>query len=257
MRTSLSLARLREGRVVRICALSHYLPAYVAHAARAGFDCIWLDLEHRAMERREVEMLLAQCHLHNIDCLLRSPTREKVPLYRYLEDGATGLMIPLVNTAQEARDLAAAVKFPPLGERGVDNAGLDSNYHANPDNLAYIAAANRETFLVVQIETPAAVDNCEEIAATPGVDAVFVGPGDLGLRLTLAGDLQGERLEASIAKVAAACARHGKAWGCPVGSTEALRQRRAQGAQLLCNFGEYMYLLRGLAKAAEQFEHLG
>ncbi len=254
MRPSKTLARLRSGQVARVCSLGHFIPAYVAHAARAGYDCIWLDLEHRGMPSREVEALLAHCHLYDIDCLLRSPTREKTRLYRYLEDGAAGLMIPHVANAQQARQLVEATKFPPIGNRGLDNAGLDSGYLESTDFIAYAAAANQETYLTVQIETPEAVENCEEIIATAGVDAVFVGPGDLGLRLTLAGDTDGSELEASIVRVAAACKKYGKAWGCPAGSAEMLRHRRDQGAQLLANFGDYLGLMQGLAAGVQQFE---
>lgn len=257
MRTSKTLARFRQGEVVRLCSLGHYIPAYVAHAARAGYDCIWLDLEHRGMAAREVEALLVQCHLHDIDCLLRSPTREKGELYRYLEDGAAGLMIPHVANGDQARQLVESVKFPPVGNRGLDNAGLDSDYLANPDHVAYTAAANRETFLTLQIETPEGVENCEQIIATDGVDAIFVGPGDLGFRLALAGDGEGQQLERAIERVAAMCAKHGKAWGCPVGSPEMLRVRRQQGAQLLANFGDYLCLMQGLARAVRDYDTLG
>jgi len=153
VRKSKTLAKLRANEPVRMCALGHFIPAFIRHAAHHGFDCIWLDLEHRAMSDREVQALLAYFHLFDIDCMLRPPTLEKTRLYRYLEDGATGLMIPHVSTADKARMLVDAVKFPPLGDRGLDGAGLDSDFIlAGGDE--YVEAANRETFLVVQIETP-------------------------------------------------------------------------------------------------------
>ena len=206
------------------------------------------------MGPREVEALLAQFFLHDIDCLLRPPTRERALLYRYLEDGASGLLIPHVASAEQARQLVTAVKFPPLGDRGLDNAGRDSDFAADPDHVAYAAAANRETFLTVQIETPEGLRNCDEIASVEGVDAIFIGPGDLGLRLKLSGDTDGSQLESAIERIAEACKTRGKAWGCPVGSSEMLQRRREQGAQLLCNFGEYSHLMNGLASAIKQFE---
>ncbi len=182
MRSSKTRARFRNNEVVRLCALGSFIPSYISHAAHFGFDCIWLDLEHRPMHDREVQALLAYFHLYDIDCMLRPPTLEKTRLYRYLEDGATGLMIPHVSTREKAQMLADAVKFPPLGDRGLDGAGLDSDYYlqGGPD---FPAQANAETFLVVQIETPEAIENVDAIASVPGVDGMFVGPGDLGLRL--------------------------------------------------------------------------
>jgi 2-keto-3-deoxy-L-rhamnonate aldolase RhmA len=165
-------------------------------------------------------------------------------------------MIPHVSTAEKARQLVQAVKFPPVGDRGIDNAGFDSDYRINPDNVAYTEWANRETFLVVQIETPEAVENVEEIAGVPGVDLLFVGPGDLGLRYELAGENPAEKLEAAYERVAAACRHHGKAWGCPSGTPEDMKKRRAQGAQLLCNCGDFMILRDGLNAASAMFEGL-
>lgn len=254
MRTSKTLKRIREGGLARCANLGNHIPPYIAHAARAGYDCIWLDLEHRALDIREIQALMAHFRIYDIDCLLRAPTLEKTGLYRYLEEGATGIMIPHVSTADRARELVQAVKFPPVGDRGLDNAGFDSDYRINPDSLAYIEWANRETFLVLQIETPQAVDNVEEIAAVPGIDMLFVGPGDLGLRYQLEGDAGGQRLEEAILRVASAAAACGVAWSCPVGSPEELRLRRSQGASMLANCGDFMILRDGLASASRQFD---
>ena len=125
MRKSKVLDKVRAGQCARICGLGHYLPFFVRYAAHNGYDGIWLDLEHRAMDQREVQGLLALCRACDIDCMLRAPTLERTRLYRYLEDGATGLMMPLVSDADLARQIVAAVKYPPLGNRGLDGAGLD------------------------------------------------------------------------------------------------------------------------------------
>lgn len=233
MRKSKTLARIRSGQAVRMVCLGHYMPFFIKHAAHAGFDCIWLDLEHRSFSDQDVRSLLIQSHLHDIDIMVRPATTEKTALYRYLEDGAAGLMIPLVNTADKAKMLVDAVKFPPIGERGLDGAGLDADYYLC-DGAEFVRQANEETFLVVQIETPQALQNIDEIASVPGVDGVFVGPGDLGLRFRLSNSSM--TLEDAYAHVAASCKRHGKAWGCPAGNPEALAARRKTGGQLI-NFG--------------------
>lgn len=235
MRKSKTLARIRAGEPVKSCVLGHFIPAYVCHAARAGYDCIWLDMEHRAQTVREIQALLAFSHLYDIDIMLRPPTLEKTALYRYLEDGAAGLMIPHVSTAEKARMLVDAVKFPPIGDRGLDNAGLDADFHIH-DADEYVAWANRETFLTVQIETPEAVRNVEAIAAVEGVDVLFVGPGDLGLRLRQSGEMT---LDEAWEAVAAACKKHGKAFGGPTIGLEEMKKRHAQGAQYLVASSEF------------------
>jgi 2-keto-3-deoxy-L-rhamnonate aldolase RhmA len=175
-------------------------------------------------------------------------------LYRYLEDGAAGLMIPHVNTVEKAKQLVDAVKYPPIGDRGLDGAGLDADYYLG-DTDAFVKHANEETFLVVQIETPQALKNVDQIAALPGLDGMFVGPGDLGLRLKI--EKSEMTLDAAYEHVAAACRKHGKAWGCPAGTPEALKQRHLQGGQLLNHggdFGAIMNMLKTCAAAFEPFE---
>jgi 2-keto-3-deoxy-L-rhamnonate aldolase RhmA len=207
------------------------------------------------MSLREVQALLIACHLYDIDAMVRVPTREKTELYRYLEDGAAGLMIPHVSTVAEARDLVRSTKFPPLGERGFDNAGLDSDYYLhNIDD--YAAWAHAETFLTVQIETPEAVENVEDIAAVEGVDILFVGPGDLGYRYRHddQGDADGSRLEAAYERIAASAAANGVAWACPASGIEMIQRRRAQGCQMIANGGDYIAVLNGLNAGAQELD---
>jgi len=253
MRKSKALARFRKNQTVRMCCLGHYIPAFIKHAAHFGFDCIWLDGEHRDFDGCQIQALLAYAHLHDIDIMLRPPTLEKTRLYRYLEDGAAGLMIPHVNTAEKAKMIVDAIKFPPLGDRGLDAAGLDADYALGPP-MDYAAAANAETFLTVQIETHEGVENADAIAAVPGVDAIFVGPGDLGLRIHhRPGELS---LDQAFERVAKACKKHGKQWGCPVGNAEILKQRHAQGGRLLNYGGEFLSILTMMAEYAVAFDGL-
>ncbi|MCH2597733.1 MAG: aldolase/citrate lyase family protein [Pirellulales bacterium] len=229
MRQSKTLKRFGDGKLARTTWLGHYIPSFLFHAAHNDYDCIWLDLEHRAMSELQVQSLLAYSHLFDIDVMVRPPTREKVALYRYLEEGAAGLLIPHVSTPEEAEELVAAIKFPPVGERGIDNAGLDADYGIH-DAANYTAWANRETFLAVQIETPLAVHNAEAIAAVEGVDLIFLGPGDLQLRLDLENQMA---LSEAIEIVNNACQKAGKPWGCPAPTTEMLTSAHQQGAQLV------------------------
>ncbi|MDA0660176.1 MAG: aldolase/citrate lyase family protein [Planctomycetota bacterium] len=253
MRKSKALARFRKNQTVRMCCLGHYIPAFIKHAAHFGFDCIWLDMEHRDFGSRDIQAILAYSHLHDIDIMVRPPTLEKTGLYRFLEDGAAGLMIPHVNTAERAKFLVDALKFPPLGDRGLDAAGLDADFALVPP-YEFAEHANAETFLVVQIETHEAVENIEAIAAVPGVDAIFVGPGDLGLRIHHKPGVM--TLDAAFERVAKACKKHGKQWGCPSGTPEVLKQRYAQGGRLLNYGGDFLSILTGMQDNVLAFEGL-
>ena len=254
MRRSKMLAKARSGEPVRITGMGHYIPHFIRYAAECGFDGIWLDLEHRAMDQREIQALLAYSHHFDVDILLRPPTIEKTGLYRYLEDGAAGLMIPHVSTPERARELVQAVKFPPLGDRGLDAAGLDSDFmrDAVPD---YIENANRETLLCVQIETPAALERVDEIAAVEGVDALFIGGADLFMRL---GQLEGPTpsAEAVRRRVGEAASRYGKWWGTPAGTQEDVAALRALGAQMIAHGGEFTGLIAELRRSQGVFDEV-
>ncbi len=239
MRRSKVLAKLRNGKFARICSMGHFLPFYVRHAARLGYDGIWLDLEHRTMDDREVQTLVTLCYHNDIDCMIRPQTLGRSHLYHYLEDGATGFMVPFVSTPMIAQQVVEAVKFAPLGNRGVDGAGLDGDYgiEAWAPNTTYFVDANRETFVVAQIETPEAVRNVAEIAAVPGIDLLFIGPGDLGQRLRATGSTMS--LAEVIELVAAAARGHGKAWGITASSPEEIARYRKLGAQMIPWGGDF------------------
>ena len=255
MRNSKTLTKIHQNQCARVCGLGHYLPFFVRYAAHFGYDVIWLDLEHRAMTDREVQGLLGLCYHNDIDCMVRPPTQERTRLYRYFEDGATGLMMPLVSNAEEAQRIVNAVKFPPVGNRGMDGAGLDGDFGLevwSPDST-YTDDANRETFIAIQIETLGALENVEEIAAVPGVDALFVGPGDLGLRLNQRGSSNQATLDEAIAHVAAVAKKHSVAWGIPAGTPELIKQYREMGAQLLAYGGDFA-LTAVLERSSQDFD---
>ena len=237
--------RLRQNQPA--CFSCQYYPTALmpAHAAQAGLDALWLDTEHNTWDRRELQRMIALYHLANVDCIVRTGTRLAADLYHFLEDGASALLIPLVNTAADAEALVRATKFPPLGERGLDGSGIDNRFYLKGTD-GYPAVANDETLLIVQIETPEALDNVEAIAAVPGVDGLFIGPGDLALRLGCPLDWSHPSMQAAQARVATAAARHNVAWGRPAGTVEDMRKLAAAGARLInhgSDFGAIMAMM--------------
>lgn len=231
MRRSKVLTKIRNGQVARFCAIGakapptsvsplgsrrfraalymtgraaspgHYMPFAVDWAAKMGYDGIWFDLEHRAMDPRESQAMLAASMAADIDVMVRCPFRtERTQLYRYLEDGASGLMFPLTDNREMAEHLVRSAKYPPIGNRGLDGAdpvaGNGTSVWGPKWGDTYTDQANENTFIIVQIETLDAVSNLEDIISTPGIDGIFIGPGDLSLRLKFseAGKPEAEKL---------------------------------------------------------------
>lgn len=255
MRKSKVLAKIRSGKVARIFCISSPIGLAPTIAAHYHYDGIWVDAEHRVWDPREADTMLGRHYAADIDCIWRPPTKEKNALYRLLEDGATGLMIPHVSTADQARTLVQAMKFPPLGDRGYDGAGRDASFwFGAPQD--YVAQANRETFLVAQIETPEALDNVDAIGAVPGVDVLFIGPGDLSLRLGCSPSPTDPKMMEAQKKVALAARQHGIAWGRPVGSVDDAQTIIGLGAQFVVLGSEFVGLINQCTECSSDFDKL-
>ena len=255
MRKSKILSKLRKDEVARIACLYYPVTMFAAHAANAGYDGIWLDSEHNMWDPREIERMLTLHHLANIDCIVRTQFRESATGYQMLERGATGLMFPLVNTGEQARDIAGRTKFPPLGQRGLDAAGLDNRFYLDPPN-EYVKDANEETVTVIQIETPEAVDNVEEIAAAPGVDVLFIGWGDLALRLGCEINFKEPKMADAQKKVAEAAKKNGINWGRPTGTPEDMSTIIGAGGRFIAMGSDFGAIYQSLPKWREVFDEV-
>lgn len=253
MRKSKILAKIRAGKVARVACAASPITMFPALAAHFHYDGVWVDAEHRTWDPREVQAMIANHHAADIDCLWRAVTKEKTALYRLLEEGAAGLMIPHVSTPDQAHLLVQAMKFPPLGDRGFCGGGRDAGFWVGkPDD--YTEQANRETFLTVQIETQEALDNVDAIAAVEGVDVLFLGPGDMSIRLGCTAAVTDPKMLEVQKTIAAACRKHGKAWGRPVGSGADAKVLTDMGAQLIAFGSEFGALLQHLADCSAQFD---
>lgn len=255
MRKSKILARLRAGEVARVVSTSHYLPFYPALAAQYGFDGVWVDTEHGNWDPSNAKAFMAYHHLADVDCLFRTSTREKTGLARIYEDGASGIMVPHVNDAAAATWLAECCKFPPLGDRGVDGSGLDGGFWVGK-GPNYTQDANAETFTCLQIETLTAVATAEAIAAVPGVDMLFLGPGDLGVRVGCSGSLAEPAIWSALEKVVAACRKHGKFVGCPAGTGELAKKAVDLGVNLIAFGGEFMAIMEMMQRQAQVLDQV-
>ena len=258
------MEKIRGGREVRIAVLGHVLPPFLAYAAHSGYDCIWLDLEHHPMDESEVRTVLAFAQLYDIDCVVRPSTREGLRLGRFLEDGATGVAIPRVSSAAEVRDLVGKVKFPPVGERGIAarspnlwaRFGLETSgdHEVVAGHEALAQHALRETFLLLQLETPEGLANLDEMAAEPGFEGFFVGPADLGLRMQYEPEEARVGYGETLRRLDAACRRHGLVWGSFAVDAAELRQFRELGARLLLWGVDSALLRAGLAACAREID---
>lgn len=209
LRPSRVLSRLRAGEVAR-CIKLNLGDARVAEiAALAGFDCIWTDLEHVANDLSVIERQVWAAKAHDVDVLTRVPRGSYSDLVRALELDSSGIMVPHVMSLADAQGLVQHTRFHPIGRRALDGGNADGRYGMAP--LAeYIGHANAERMLVLQVEDPEVVDDLDAIAAIPGVDMLFFGPGDFSHALGAPGQWDHPELRRARARVAEACRDHGK-----------------------------------------------
>ncbi len=145
----------------------------------AGFDWILIDAEHGSINENDCLAMVRACELANATAIVRPPTNHAETIMRFLDCGAQGIQVPRVNTAAEARAAVDAVKYYPMGKRGVTSSSRSVKYGFGGSIPDCIAESNAETLVCIMIEELEAVRNLPEILAVPGVDVYFVGGGDL------------------------------------------------------------------------------
>jgi 2-keto-3-deoxy-L-rhamnonate aldolase RhmA len=181
-------------------------------AAQAGFDAVYVDMEHSPVALETVSTLCAGAYGLGVTPLVRPPGHGAEWISRVLDGGAQGLIVPHVSNATQARAIVTAARFPPLGHRSVMGPTPALAYRALPLGETN-TTLNAETLLIVMIETPEGVERADEIAAVEGVDLLLIGSNDLCTELGIPGELQHPRLRAAFETVARACKAHRKTLG--------------------------------------------
>lgn len=215
-------------------------PLVAEALGHAGFDWVVVDMEHAPLEVPGVVSMLQALSGTRAVPIVRTPWNDAVAIKRVLDAGATTLLVPFVQTADEARAAVAATRYPPQGVRGMAGMSRASRFGTAS---SYLQRANDEQAVIVQLETPQALAALEDIAAVPGVDALFIGPADLSGAM----GHPGQPGHPAVAQAVADAVRRAKAVGRPIGiitaSPESLAQHRALGFDFLaldCDLGLMM-----------------
>jgi 2-keto-3-deoxy-L-rhamnonate aldolase RhmA len=202
-------ARLAEGRTVVGCMLVEIRqPAVMTLLANAGFDFVIIDNEHGPFSIESIAELSRAARDAGITPIARVPELTYAHVVQPLDAGAQGIMLPRVTTPEQIELCVACMKYLPEGRRGAVLARGHTGFRAGPLEST-LAALNRETFLVIQIETGEAVRRIDELLAVPGVDAALIGPTDLSVALGVAGQMEHPILVDAIERTLAACTARG------------------------------------------------
>jgi 2-dehydro-3-deoxyglucarate aldolase/4-hydroxy-2-oxoheptanedioate aldolase len=204
---------LRQGRLVRVFALGQLCSPKLVEMVglQGGYDAVWLDQEHAGLSTAQIEDAARAARAVGLDSFVRLAPTDYAAVMRPLEAGAGGVMAAQVRSARQAEEVLQWAKFQPRGLRGVNGSGVDGRY-GSLTLAEYLARANAETFVAIQIEHADALAEVEQIAALPDVDVLFIGPADLSQSLRLSGEWDHPVIWQAIERVAAAARRHGVHW---------------------------------------------
>ncbi|MBS0262894.1 MAG: aldolase [Planctomycetes bacterium] len=205
--------------------------------AEAGAAFAAFDMEHTGWSVETIRMLVATTRSTELLPYVRIPATEYHFVARVLDMGAMGIMIPMVESAEQAARIVAAAKYPPVGRRGAAFCIAHDDY-TNGDIVPKITSANRETHLLAQIETAAGVENAHAIAAVDGIDVLWIGHFDLSNSLGIPGEFNHPRFQDALNTVLAACHAHGKIPGFMASSVEDGRALLDRGFRMLAYSGD-------------------
>jgi len=252
---SLIKERLTSGKIVRAMHVVGYAtPKVVEFAATLGnMHGVWIDQEHAAIPHAQLELMAMACRTAGKDVFARVPPTDYATIMRPYEAGCSGVMIAQVRTLEEVEQAVEWAKYPPVGTRGYFGGNIENRF-GDVDMATHVLNANRDRWLAIQIETPEAVDIAEQIAATKGVDWLFVGPADLSVTLGVPGDFLHPKCVEALKRVGEATKKAGKAWGTLSRDVEHARRCRELGCQFFSIYGDIDFLRVGLRAIEEKFK---
>lgn len=221
---------LRDGKPVIGATITVASADAAAQAANLGFDFLWIEMEHSPITLETARnMILATRGLKAIP-FIRVPVNEFWTAKRALDAGALGVIFPFTSTPELARQAVAACKYPPAGRRGA-GPGLATFRWPAPEG--YYDFSDRNAMVIVIIEEARAVEQIEEIASTPGVDAMFIGTNDLSFSYGFRGRQDEPKVQEAIGKIVAAAQRHKVPLGRPASTPEQIARYVKEGFQFI------------------------
>jgi len=242
---------LREGKPALGVTITVNSVDVAAHAANLGFDFLWIEMEHSPITLETLRnMVLATRGLKAMP-FARVPVNELWTAKRVLDAGALGVIFPFTSTAELARQAVAACKYPPAGRRG-SGARLASFRWPAPGGYHDFADGN--VMVIVNIEEAEALENIDAIAATPGVDVIFIGTSDLSFSLGLRGQQDHPKMREAVAKIVAAAQKHNKVLGTIAGNPDQIKKHIEQGFLFFQTSSELVLMAAG---ARQMLEPLG
>lgn len=255
LRPSRVLQKLRAGQVASCVKLNLADPRAAEIAALCGVDCVWLDREHVPGDLSHLENQVRAAKIHDVDSVVRVPRGSYSDLVHPLEMDAAGIMVPHVMSLEDARRVVHQTRFHPIGRRPLDGGNADGAYCMVPLQ-EYMAHANRQRFVIVQIEDPEPMADLDAIAQLDGIDILFFGPGDFSQGIGEPGNFDHPKIAEARRRIVQTARRHGKFAG-TVASCATLAATVAMGYQFVSVGADVVALAESFRRVADTFASLG
>lgn len=245
--------KIQEGKTVLGFVCRSLSPTVVELIGLAGFDLVWIDMEHTGANFANVEELCRAADSTQLESLVRVPDKRPSNILRALEVGAGIVNVPQVETYAEAEGVVKAAKYAPVGERGFCTSSRGTRYGFDGNATNAFALSNERTMTMIQIESVKGVENAQEICKVSGLDAVFVGLADLSQSLGLTGQFDHPALIENACRVLRASKAAGKISAMLVETVDDARRWRAEGVQIFCCGVDIPTIGKTLLRIREEF----
>lgn len=232
MRKNLTKEKIRQGKIAFGVFVPLWSPSIVEIMGYLGFDYVIIDAEHSPVTPESCEHMVRAADCVNVTPIVRIAVNVRQNILRYLDTGALGVLMPQINTAAEAAEVVQAVKYPPVGKRGLASMRADS-FGLTATLGEYVEVANRETLVITQVETVEAVANIKEIVHVPGVDMIFIGPNDLSSAMGYPGQKKHPEVQRTIEYLVKEIHGAGKAAGTVAYDLETLNLCKERGFEFI------------------------
>ena len=246
--------RLRAGEVLIGGMLTEYArPSLVKLYVQSGFDFLYIEYEHGFFDLATLSDTVLCARDNGLPVVAKTPQLERAEVAKLLECGIVGIQLPRTETRNDVETLLDYIKFPPRGTRAIAPGYGSSGYVQPPSWKNWMAEQDEETTLVVHIETKLAYENAEEIVSTPGVDMVYVGPGDFSIEMGHPGDYDHPDVAGPMNEILDLCKKHNVPFGTTASTTAAARDWVERGAQFFETVDELTLIVQGATKLVRDY----
>ena len=247
-------SRLRGGDLLVGGIITEYLrPSLIKYYCQAGFDFVYLENEHTFFSPADLVDTVLCARDNGLPVIAKTPQLERAEVAKLLECGVVGIQLPRTESREEIETLRSYLKFPPGGSRAVAPGWGNSSYVAPTDWKVWMTEQDQETTLVVHIETCLGYEKAEEIISTPGVDIVYIGPGDFSVEMGHPGDYDHPDVAGAMQEIFAICKKYDVPFGTTPSSAETARKWTAQGATFFEAVDELTLIYQGASQLIRDF----